>query len=134
MLHIRFEDAVAAGIASLLQPLQQLLGGIRMLGQKPYDGAFERIELAVALAGFARLIFFHVDPFADRPFIQRQTLRNLRRRQVFFIAQLPDLMEGLVVDHAAPPVRARRKISPALKLWPARWLEGAAGAGGNANT
>jgi hypothetical protein len=43
-------------------------------------------------------------------------------------------MEGLVIDHAAPPVKARHKISLALKLWPARGLEGAVGAGGKANT
>ena len=134
MLHIGFEDAVAAFVASLLQALQQLLGGIRMLGQEPHEGAFERIELAMALAGLARLIFFHVNPFADRAFIQAQALRDLRGGQVFLIPQLPDLMEGLVVDHDAPPVRARRKMSPALKLWPARGLEGAAGAGGKANT
>jgi len=28
MMHIRFEDAVAAGVATFLQALQQLLGGI----------------------------------------------------------------------------------------------------------
>ena len=134
MLHIGFEDAVAAFVASLLQPMQQLLGGVRMLGQEPHEGALERIKLAVALAGLARLIFFHVNPFADRAFIQGQAQRDLRGGQVFLIPQLPDLMEGLIINHAAPPVRARRKMSPALKLWPARGLEGAAGAGGNAST
>jgi hypothetical protein len=43
---------------------------------------------------------------------------NLRDRQVFLVAQLPDMMEGLIIDQAAPPARARCKMSPALKLWP----------------
>jgi hypothetical protein len=80
LLHKRFEDAVAAAVAALSQALQQLLGGKRMLGQEFYDGALERIELALAFTGFARLIFIHVDPFADRAFIQRQGLRDLCHR------------------------------------------------------
>ena len=70
VLHEGFEDAIATLIASLPQPVEQLGGGIRMLGQEPDNGAFERVELAHALAGFARLIGFDPDPSADRALIQ----------------------------------------------------------------
>jgi len=115
MLHESFEDAVATLIAGLPQTVEQLGGGIRMLGQEPHDSAFERVELALALARLARLIGFNSDPFADRAFIQGQGRGDLCRREVFFIAQMPDLMEGLVVDHAAPPSTTARKMSPTLR-------------------
>ena len=44
MLHKGFEDAVAAGVAGLLQTVEQLRGRVRMLGQQAHNGAIERVE------------------------------------------------------------------------------------------
>ena len=134
--HVFLEDAVAAGVAILPQPLQQLLGGEGMRGQQPHDRALVRIEFAGPLGLLARLIRLAFDPFAHGSFIQLQRRRNLRHGHLFLIAQLPDLMEGLVINHAAPPWQARRRMSPTLNIWPAREPAGGAvvwGAG-NAST
>jgi hypothetical protein len=105
-----------------------------MLGQQSHNGAFKRIQLAGAFGDFTRLIFFHGDPFADRAFVQAQGLRDLRHRQVFFIAQLPQPMESWVINHWAPPSATRRRISPTLKHWPKRGTGAGVAAGGNAST
>jgi len=73
---------------------------------------------------------------ADGPDVGPARRRNLRHGHLFLIAQLPDLMEGLVINHAAPPWQARRRMSPTLNIWPAREPAGGAvvwGAG-NAST
>src|SRR5579862_2731255 len=105
-----------------------------MLCQQPHDRAFERIELALALGSFTWLIFINIDPFADRALIQLQRGSDLRSRQLLFITQMTDLMEGLVIDHEAPPSTARRRMSPTLKAWPLRCGHVAVEAGGSANT
>src|SRR5215472_12966778 len=101
-----------------------------MLVEQAHDRAFEGIELALAFGSFSRLIFFHLEPFAHRAFIQLQCGSDLRGGQLFFIAQMSDLVEGLVIDHEAPPSTARRKMSPTLKVWPLRCGDVGVEAGG----
>ena len=123
--HIFLKDAVAAGITTLPQSLEQLLGGEGVRGQEPHDRAFVRIEFAGPFGLRSWLIGLAVDPFAHGAFIQLQRRRNLRDRQMFVVAQLPDLMKGLIINHAAPPSQARRRMSPKLSAWPVRGAVGA---------
>ena len=118
--HIVLEDAVAAAVAAFPQALEQLLGAEGEGGQQSHHRAFVRIEFAGTFGPRTWLVSGTFDPFADRSLVQVERLGNLGRREVFLVAQLADLLKGLIVNHAAPPSTARRRMSLRLSGCPVR--------------
>ena len=96
-----------------------------MLRQQPRHDALERIAFARPLGLGSPLILEPGQPFGDGLRMEVQLPGKLGRCQTLLRVQVMDLMEGLVVNHAAPPASARRRMSPTLKRWSNRVSLGA---------
>jgi len=118
--HILLEDAVAAGVAVLVaQLLEELRGTVRVAFQPAHDQRLEGVELARALAGAAAREGLHAGVAGDRFGIDAQFERDLVEGQSALAVVEPDLAVGLVGDHDASSMRARR-MSPARRTPPSR--------------
>jgi hypothetical protein len=131
------QDRITAGVALGAQTLEQLRDRVGMLVEQMHNASPEGIELAGAfgrrLPGLEALA---MDPTAYRFAPQLEFARDLTDRQTAFIPQQADLAESVIVDHAAPPCNAWRRISATDCVWLVRseWSAGfASAAGGRAS-
>ena len=104
-----FDDRVSAGVARVLESLKNLLSRVGILIEPTHDVGPKGIQLAGPGAPLAGLIFFSAHPLGDGAFVQTQQVRDLSGGKRVAVAQLTDLLEGLVIDHAAPPITFLRR-------------------------
>src|SRR4051794_27479535 len=124
------EDAVAASITLRFELLEDLLSAVRMAFQQSHDLAFEGVELAGAFGFFAFLITGLGDPLGDASGVELQFGGDLRDRQMLLCGELSDLAKSGVIDHGAPPPKARRRMSATDWACPARAEAAPAGPAG----
>lgn len=113
-VHVVLDDGDATLKARLAQPLEDLLGAVRVGIEPTYDLALVGIELAHARHAGARAKLFHVGPFGYRARIQCERTGSLRDSQPLATEVISDLAEGLIVEHGdAPSDRGFAQASPA---------------------
>ena len=123
------EDAVAAGVALGFEFLQHLLGGVTMALQQSHDLPFEGVELAGPFGSLTRPVAELANPPGHRLGVQLQFGGDLGDAQVLLISQLAQPPKGGVINHGAPPLKARRRMSATDCVCPLRGSVGAVGSG-----
>ena len=106
-VHVVLDDGDAAVVAGLAQPLEDLLGAVRVGIEPAHDLALEGVELAGARCGLARSELLDLGPPGHRARVQAQRTRGLRHRELLAHQVVADAAVGLIVDHgAAAPAAA----------------------------
>ena len=119
--HQFLDDGVAALEARLTQALEDLPGRIRMLVEPSDDVGAVGIEFGFPGAlgpGFESL---DVHPFGDRALVEIEELGDLGLGKAVGLKEPTDFVEGLIIDHWAPPItfwRMAATESPAAERVP----------------